>query len=502
MQVLVPGVVRTVRTGWTPSAGSGTVSLMPDHETDPKPLSPIQAVVIEGVKSHRGRTRLGLAPLTLLAGSNSSGKSTVMQALLALKQTTDSNVDRGGLRVDGPHVQIEGFSDWLWRGYRGRAAQRFSIGVELDEITVNNEYVPGDSDSIELATSTFRPRSPKCTLVFPGTSVGAVESLVGQFFAPTETAMRQFAADVEARHPHQASTLRASGLLLPVGPNSGHDLPEDPASPHFTGEGAYAQGWLHLDVWARRFREVMAHIIHLPGYRGDPRRRYDYLVRPARTEPEPFSNSFASVLTAWMGSGPTDQRMAVLSDAVRRMGLGWKVDARREGPRHVEVKVARTEAPRRGGAHDLVRITEVGFGVSQVMPVLVALIHAMPNQLVYIEQPEIHLHPRAQRVLAELTVEAVQRGVRVVAETHSEVFLLAVQMAVASGRLDPALVNCHWFTRDPKSGESSVSTVVPDRQGRLGDWPVDFADVSMDLQRDYLRAAMKAKSSELGAGDS
>ena len=90
----------------------------------------------------------------------------------------------------------------------------------------------------------------------------------------------------------------------------------------------------------------------------------------------------------------------------------------------------------------MVSIADVGFGVSQVLPVLVALIVAQPGQLVYLDEPELHLHPRAQVALAQVLVDAAKRGVRVVAETHSSLLLLAVQTLVAEGSLPSELVNC------------------------------------------------------------
>ena len=120
--------------------------------------------------------------------------------------------------------------------------------------------------------------------------------------------------------------------------------------------------------------------------------------------------------------------------------------------------------PKQGGANDLVSIADVGFGVSQTLPVVVALRAARPGQLVYIEQPEIHLHPRAQVAMARLLVNAAKRGVRVVAETHSSLILLAVQTLVAEGEIDPDLVGLNWFLRNEKTG----TTRIQKRRARRG----------------------------------
>jgi predicted ATPase len=143
---------------------------------------------------------------------------------------------------------------------------------------------------------------------------------------------------------------------------------------------------------------------------------------------------------------------------------------------------------KRQSAIDTVSIADVGFGVSQTLPILVALLVAEPGQLVYLEQPEIHLHPRAQAALAEILVDAANRGVRVVLETHSELLLLAVQSLVAEGKLLPNLVKLHWFKRRD-DGVTEVSSADLDETGAFGDWPEDLGDVSLHLENRYLDAA-------------
>ena len=141
------------------------------------------------------------------------------------------------------------------------------------------------------------------------------------------------------------------------------------------------------------------------------------------------------------------------------------------------------------GATDLVNIADVGFGVSQTLPVLVALLTAQPGQLVYIEQPEIHLHPSAQVAMASLLVKAANRGVRVVAETHSSLLLLGVQSQVAEKHIEPEKVKLHWFTRDDTTGATTVTSADLDEAGRFGDWPEDFDETSLKAQARYLDAA-------------
>jgi predicted ATPase len=137
---------------------------------------------------------------------------------------------------------------------------------------------------------------------------------------------------------------------------------------------------------------------------------------------------------------------------------------------------------------DMFCIADVGFGVSQTLPVLVALRAAGVGQLVYLEEPEIHLPPRAQVKLADILADAAKRGVRVVAETHSTLLLTAIQTLVAKGELKPDLVKLHWFQRDPKTGVTQVTTANLDENGAFGDWPEDFDDVTLKAESAYLDA--------------
>jgi predicted ATPase len=105
-------------------------------------------------------------------------------------------------------------------------------------------------------------------------------------------------------------------------------------------------------------------------------------------------------------------------------------------------------------------------------------------------QPEIHLHPRAQAALADIIVAAVNRGVRVTLETHSDLFLRRIQSLVAEDKLAHDKVKLHWFTKD-EDGFTQVSTANLDPDGSFGDWPEDFGIVDLQEESRYLDAADK-----------
>ncbi len=204
----------------------------------------------------------------------------------------------------------------------------------------------------------------------------------------------------------------------------------------------------------------------------------------------------ANIIDRFQKENP--EQLIKIQEALQKLGLTDIVQTQRLNDTQIELRVGRVLG--QADPTDTVNIADVGFGVSQVLPVIVALLVAQPGQLVYIEQPEIHLHPRAQIALSEIFADAANRGVRVVVETHSELFLLGVQSLVAEDKLDPKEVKLHWFTRNP-DGSSNVTSAELDDTGAFGDWPEDFGMTALALENRYLSAA-EAKLWNSGNGRS
>jgi predicted ATPase len=192
----------------------------------------------------------------------------------------------------------------------------------------------------------------------------------------------------------------------------------------------------------------------------------------------------ANIIDRFQKENP--EQLIKIQEALQKLGLTDIVQTQRLNDTQIELRVGRVFG--QADPTDTVNIADVGFGVSQVLPVIVALLVAQPGQLVYIEQPEIHLHPRAQIALSEIFADAANRGVRVVVETHSELFLMGVQALVAEDKLDPDAVKLHWFSRQ-SDGSSKVTCADLDETGAFGDWPEDFGSIALDMANRYLSAA-------------
>lgn len=130
------------------------------------------------------------------------------------------------------------------------------------------------------------------------------------------------------------------------------------------------------------------------------------------------------------------------------------------------------------GLSNSYRATNVGFGISYTLPILVAMLASPPGTLILIENPEAHLHPKGQAKMGELLALAASCGVQVVIETHSDHVLNGIRLAVHGGKLDPKDVQLHYFERKEKDGQAYTEVVSPhiDRNGRIDQWPEGFFD--------------------------
>jgi hypothetical protein len=137
--------------------------------------------------------------------------------------------------------------------------------------------------------------------------------------------------------------------------------------------------------------------------------------------------------------------------------------------------------------HASVALSNTGYGVSQVLP-LVALLALSDPGIVLVEQPELHLHPKAQAELADLLLEFARRGYQLLVETHSEHLLLRLRGRFARGqaRLSASDVRI-FFVEKGKQG-SKVTKVDLDDTGRLENWPAGFFGASAEDLADLLRS--------------
>jgi AAA domain, putative AbiEii toxin, Type IV TA system len=421
-------------------------------------------ITVAGFKSITDERSIEIRPLTILAGANSSGKSSMMQPLLLLKQTLEAPYDAGPLMLNGPILKFTSAEHLLAKTGQGRSWDSFDVGMRLN----NEEH--------------FQTRFRKASRFGFRIEQMEISGAAGKFIlSPEMTHAEIVKAGITRGNDSSAQALDgyADGqwkikqercFLDPTWVEEG------------TGTSNFAAP-LHLaGIWERTIPEV----IHLPGMRSNPERTYPVTaVGPAYSGT--FEKYTASVIHHWSTENK-EATLAELNASVKLLTLAEEVTAVRLNDVEIELRVGRLPGIQPKRPDDWVNIADVGRGVSEALPIVTALLAARPGQLVYLEQPEIHLHPNAQYAMARVLGNAANRGVQVVAETHSSLLLLGVQSLVAEGKLSPDKVKLHWFSRN-KDGSSTITSGDLDDAGAFGDWPEDFDKVELNAESRYLDAA-------------
>jgi putative AbiEii toxin of type IV toxin-antitoxin system/AAA ATPase-like protein len=442
----------------------------------------IKRIAVAGYKSVSREQSIEIRPLTILAGANSSGKSSIMQPLLLLKQTLEASYNPGALLLDGPNIKFSLAEQLFSRDVKGKRGNTFSVGLEDDisrSITIYfNKPTKGslavarmdyDGEGYGGSLRAGMDANQRDKVVVSALSTFSIDnSLIQEIKSKFVIQPNRCFLEVAPGLDSSQTGTEISGTLTREIWNSFSNIRLSPLSP-----GKY-------------FAPYITGLIHLPGLRGNPERNYP-VTGIGLSFPGTFESYTASVIAHWQTQSDTEKLKGLGSD-LENLGLTWKVVANPVSDTRVELQVGRLPKQSASEADDLVNIADVGLGVSQTLPVLVALHAAERGQLVYLEQPEIHLHPRAQTAMAQVLADAAKRGVRVVAETHSSLLLLGIQTLVAEGELPPELVKLHWFTRG-EDGMTNVRSADLDEAGAYGDWPEDFDEVALTTESRYIDAA-------------
>ena len=128
--------------------------------------------------------------------------------------------------------------------------------------------------------------------------------------------------------------------------------------------------------------------------------------------------------------------------------------------------------------------TNIGFGISYVLPIIVTGLIADENSYFIVENPEAHLHPSAQSKIGEFISIIAMSGVKVIVETHSDHIMNGIQVAVAKKKIDFKDVTINYFSNNPKLNQPEVSSISINEKGELSLWPDGFFDQS---QKDYAK---------------
>ena len=346
---------------------------------------------------------LPLRSLTLLAGTNASGKSSVLQALVLLHQTMREHEWSLRLMLNGKSVQLGTVSDIVDKVYGQRECE---IGL-IDGETSFQWMFTGERTEMSMAVK---------RMVANGASIDDPTQL--RYLLSPETTSSL------AERLKNLTYLTAER----IGPRETYKMDDPQVAPVVGPSGEHAANVLY----AKR----------------------DENVNEALTLPDASSRSLLQQVEARMRTFFPGCRLEIqpvpYANAVT-LGLRTSDDTNFHRPIHA------------------------GFGITQILPIVIAALVAKPEDLLLIENPEVHLHPAGQAQMGQFLAKVAHSGIQVIIETHSDHILNGVRRAVKAGVLSAGQVAIHFF-QSRLGDDAQVVSPVLDSTGNIDTWPDGFFD--------------------------
>jgi predicted ATPase len=233
------------------------------------------------------------------------------------------------------------------------------------------------------------------------------------------------------------------------------------------------------DNSALSFAQRLRALTYLTAERVGPREVYTLKDRQTATEVGPAGENAVSVLhwgrdesvlKALILEGKPSTRLRQVEERMRMFfpGCGLVVQ-------QVPQTNAITLGLRNSDDTDFHRPIHAGFGLTQVLPIVIATLSAQKEDIILIENPEVHLHPAGQALMGQFLADVARAGVQVILETHSDHILNGIRRSVKAGRLRSEQVAIHFFRSRDKEMAQVISPQL-DNMGNIDTWPDGFFD--------------------------
>lgn len=412
---------------------------------------------------------LAFGRVTGFFGTNSAGKSSILQMLLLLKQTKNAT-DRGlVLDFGGPTdlVNLGTFRDVV---YRHNEQNR--IGWAIDW-SLDSPLIINDPDELWDETR-FSGDIIQTTC-----EVGLMRDRLWTYRMSYRFDDVNFQLSPRNR-PENKFNLEAENTDFKFLRNQGRAWPlPAPIKTHlFPNEVNYFyQNSQFLGQFEQAYEELMDSIYYIGPLREYPRREYHW----AGSSPEDVGQRGERTVDAILAA-TRDRETRSLGYKRRRKSFQemiayWLQELGLIDEFHLEeiargtnlyravVKTARSSTP--------TALTDVGFGVSQVLPALVLLYYVPEGSTVLMEQPEIHLHPAVQAGLADVMLNVAEaRKLQIFVESHSEHLMRRLQRRVAEEEASPDDVKLYFVSTE--RGRARADDLALNEWGEIENWPDNF----------------------------
>ncbi len=436
-------------------------------------------VTVENFRCFRNRQTARLAPLTLLVGENSTGKTSLMAMIRILWHA----VFRGVVRPDfkGEPFDLGSFREIVHQSESdSNHEQEFSGAIVVENTKTEATFCQG---KISTEVNRLHITDSKASVILTRSRGGYVT-----MDAQTSRGRWQFKIVEPDSREFDFGILRRSdswGLFsildfLDTGP-----LPEPRIEQaQFSDQDSHQLTDLVLNYYQQMANkiggEMLFNVPHaIAPIRSEPRRSYEpgpgyndpkgagipeYLASLATSDPERWNTLKSGIENFAKSTGVFDE--------IRIRPLGIEA-----GSDPFQVQVRNRSEFTTGRWRNLI---DVGYGASQILPIIYELSREVDSPMLLLQQPEVHLHPSAQAGLGSILCDVASAKQQILVETHSDHLIDRVRMDVRDGRTDlkPDDVSILFFERHGE--EVEIHSIGIDKEGNILDEPSGYRQFFMD----------------------
>jgi predicted ATPase len=434
---------------------------------------------IRNFKAWKDTGEIRLAPLTVFFGTNSSGKSSLNQFILALKQTAQSP-DRQRVLHLGDKSTLIDLGTYRDVTYNHSESGNIDFSLEWDlekkfefeDVLSPNKIYAGNSMFFNGEIGPAGGKRQDLVVMQMAYRLGDPKK------NGLEILMRRKVTEGSKKDEYELESknynlVRKQGRGWPLpSPIRFYGFPEETI--------AYYQNADLVSDLTLSFEHLLQKIHYLGPLREHPHRSYIWSGEIPEHVGWKGERTIDAILSAKDRQINLPRKKKQLFEAViafwlKQMGLIESFEVKKVAPDRREYEVLIKTA----GSSDNVNLTDVGFGISQVLPVLVECFYCEPNSTLILEQPEIHLHPSVQASLADLFIAAVKsrennsdRNIQLLVESHSEHFLRRLQRRIAEEAISPEMTAIYFC--QPSNLGSTIRTLAINEYGDITNWPKNF----------------------------